>query len=203
MLVPRRRIVRTSVMETADAINAIPGIESRVYLELGVYAGETISRIKSRQKFGVDKIKTCPWTTHTMTTTEFLSSFAIQGMPAPQVVFIDADHSPEAVAADLRGVCDVLAPGGVVFCHDMVPPTEQHVHPGYCNRAYCVLIAALRLGVPCFSAVSNFGLTCFPTPRPIDVSGEDLMVAWDELHGRLPPENRLSDADFLARCRAL
>ncbi len=34
------------------------------------------------------------------------------------LVFVDGDHSPEGVARDLAGLCDVTAPGAWILCHD-------------------------------------------------------------------------------------
>jgi len=49
---------------------------------------------------------------------EFSANFSI----SPTMVFVDGDHSYEAVSKDLAVLSKIVAPGVPVFCHDYIPP---------------------------------------------------------------------------------
>jgi SAM-dependent methyltransferase len=50
--------------------------------------------------------------------------------------FIDGCHKYEFIKRDFKFIYSLLRPGGVVFMHDTLPPSERHARPGACNDAY-------------------------------------------------------------------
>lgn len=46
------------------------------------------------------------------------------------MLFIDADHSKEAVLQDFRGFFPFVAPYGLILLHDSHPGKEGMMHPG-------------------------------------------------------------------------
>lgn len=52
------------------------------------------------------------------------------------MLFIDADHSKEAVLQDFRGFFPFVAPYGLILLHDSHPGKEGMMHPGLCGTAY-------------------------------------------------------------------
>lgn len=154
-------------MTVADFINQVEDIENKVYLEIGVYSGETFRAVRSLVKVGVDPDPlSCH--THLMTSDEF---FAINDILF-DVALIDGDHRYPQVRRDFNNACETLAPGGVIFAHDMVPPDKSYTTPeptrddgGWCGDAYKLLFLADTRGVPYTILDEPFGLTRFDYPH--------------------------------------
>lgn len=53
-----------------------------------------------------------------MTGVAAAAAYQAEGEPPPDLVFIDADHTYEAVTADWRAWSSLIAPGGIVCLHD-------------------------------------------------------------------------------------
>jgi hypothetical protein len=114
--------------------------EPKVYLELGLYQGETINRISSfvPRCIGVDIVPTslnanCEF--HQKTTDEFFSTFTDR----VDAVFIDADHSVESVRKDLMNSVNILNPGGIIFLHDTDPIDDTFFDPGFCGSGWQIV----------------------------------------------------------------
>ena len=56
--------------------------------------------------------------------------FRVYDGPAPNVVFVDGDHSYEQAKRDFENALRLLAKGGVIFLHDTWPRTEQDTDCG-------------------------------------------------------------------------
>ena len=54
----------------------------------------------------------------------------------PAVVLIDADHSYKMAKMEFDFFFDKLVPGGVIFLHDTMPPTEEYINPTACHDVY-------------------------------------------------------------------
>jgi len=114
-------------------INALPGISSKRYLELGILNGITLGLVKAREKVGVD-ISPVGEPTFLGTTDAYFAN-----LPADErfdVVFIDACHEFRQVLRDFNNSVAHLNPGGVIFCHDMAPKGVENTNPRLCGDAY-------------------------------------------------------------------
>jgi len=116
----------------------IVGAES--YLELGTYMNDTISKVKCKQKYGVDNQShyrgaVRDFAFFLMTTEFFIKEYAPNLGPF-DFVFIDADHSAEAVQDDLDGIWPHVSEDGLVLLHDTNPETVADTEPGLCGDAW-------------------------------------------------------------------
>lgn len=117
-----------------------------VYVELGLYEGETLTLVQPHIKtgYGVD-IKPNTYLedlkkhsnlniiyTNTVT---FFDTFN-EGI---DMAFIDADHCYNSVLVDFNNVFDRLNPGGIILLHDTDPREEYLIDPGYCGDAYKIV----------------------------------------------------------------
>lgn len=112
----------------------VKGIGAEKYLEFGTHLNETYNKVKCKRKWGVDinaKIPAC----FKMTTAEFILEHAARCGPF-DFVFIDADHSAEAVLADFYGIWPYVSPEGLVICHDTNPQYPEDTIPGLCGDAW-------------------------------------------------------------------
>lgn len=139
-----------------------------VYVELGLYEGETLAKVVShiRKGYGVDmkrndhldalsrnpKLTICY-----QTTDSFFETFTEN----IDMAFIDADHSATSALRDFENVFKRLNPGGIVLLHDTDPESDHLIHPGYCGDSYKIvkiLEANPALNVITFP-ISEAGLT--------------------------------------------
>lgn len=89
------------------------------YLEIGIDQGTCFRKIQAPVKHGVD-----PNTTSGLVTFPCTSDQFFQNRPAEllyDLIFIDGDHSAEAVARDIDGALKALSPRGVLLLHDTLP----------------------------------------------------------------------------------
>ena len=119
----------------------VEGIGARTYLEFGTHENQTIGKVRCERRIGVD---TKPLTDHpssigiqffAMTTQQFIKTEAAKHSPY-DVVFIDADHSRQAVEADFHGIWPYVSDEGLVLLHDTNPETEADTAPGLCGDAW-------------------------------------------------------------------
>lgn len=54
----------------------------------------------------------------------------------PSIVFIDGNHNYSTVKREFDFFFPLLLPGGVIFMHDTLPPTRNHLHKRKCSDAY-------------------------------------------------------------------
>ncbi|MHC4094402.1 MAG: class I SAM-dependent methyltransferase, partial [Planctomycetota bacterium] len=98
----------------------VTGIGARSYLELGTYQNDTIVNVRCPRKYGVDTkpIKIPGVMAFAMLTSEFLHEKDRYGKTRAErhapydVVFIDADHSADAVWRDFTGIWPHVSPEG-------------------------------------------------------------------------------------------
>lgn len=137
----------------AQVINAIPNIQEKSYLELGVAWGENFSKVQAGKKTGVELLshlqlapefvnarpyldtknmivrsETC-WSVSTpathagITTDEFFAS--IPDSEKFDVIFIDADHKFTSVTKDFQNSLLHLNREGIILVHDLVPKSKE------------------------------------------------------------------------------
>lgn len=179
--------------------NCIPNIENKRYLELGTHAGVTFRQVLAKDKTGVDPAFD---TTYRMTTDEFFEKVA----PGQKwdIIFIDACHEYDYILRDYNNAVKHLSPGGVIFVHDMVPPTADFVPPHYCGDGYKLLHHAMLVDGLLSSPPTVFPLRCNPKPghKPADggTDGDCGLTTFTRPFLMHPPlgNKDLSYQDFMA-----
>jgi hypothetical protein len=150
----------------SDVVNAIPDIEKKSYLELGVASRVTFDAVKAGTKVGVDMLGGDGILM--MTTDDFFLGKGVADDLDPfyDVIYIDADHSLLQVVEDYNNSVTRLRPGGLILMHDMYPPNEYYAQEIYCGDAFKFL-PALYAGNPGNVHVldHNFGLTLVQNAR--------------------------------------
>jgi len=134
-------------MHHSDFIATLASIyKPKVYVELGLYTGETISKTQPyfQKGYGIDmnpndsleQLKKCSNLEIIYTTTNhFFESFQ-EGI---DMAFIDADHCYESVLVDFENVFKRLNPGGIILLHDTDPESNHLMNPGYCGDSYKIV----------------------------------------------------------------
>lgn len=119
--------------------------QPRVYVELGLYQCVLFNRIipYAQQLIGVDinpdagkyMQKSAKVRFVHATTKDFAEEFMTRPMQI-NMLFIDADHSKEAVLNDFKNFFPFVASHGLIFIHDAHPKDEEHMQSGYCGTGY-------------------------------------------------------------------
>lgn len=107
------------------------------YLELGVYIGETLDSIRpyAKMSVGVDIVdhRVNKQGNFFIGTTQ---DFFRQNQSTFDMIFIDADHSFDAVRCDFEESIKILNSDGTIVLHDTAPRNEYLLQPGYCGDSY-------------------------------------------------------------------
>ena len=134
-------------MHHSDFIAILASIyKPKVYVELGLYTGETISKVQTyiEKGYGIDmnpndsleNLKKYSNLEIIYTTTnQFFESFN-DGI---DMAFIDADHCYKSVCVDFENVYKRLNPGGLILLHDTDPESTHLMNPGYCGDSYKIV----------------------------------------------------------------
>jgi hypothetical protein len=132
-----------SKMHHSDFVAILAHIyEPKVYLELGLYTGETFQKVKraisgiGSRCIGVD-IKKPPidGEIYVQTTDEFFENFN----ESVDMIFIDADHSYESVVRDLENCLKILNKTGCIILHDTDPDNDSLFVPTRCGDSYKIV----------------------------------------------------------------
>jgi predicted O-methyltransferase YrrM len=120
-------------------------IRPKVYVELGLYRCTLFNRIipYAEQLIGVDidpeagnwMIKSDKVKFVNCSTDDFAAQLRANP-PSIDVLFIDADHSKEAVLRDFWNFFPFVSPHGIILLHDTHPKNVEYMLPRYCNNAY-------------------------------------------------------------------
>lgn len=107
------------------------------YLELGVYDGETFSKIVPLVKRAVgvdivDKRFISNGIFFNMTTDKFFE----QNKDTFDYIFIDACHEYNQVKKDFENSLKILKGGGRMLLHDTDPIEEKYTNSNYCGDTY-------------------------------------------------------------------
>jgi predicted O-methyltransferase YrrM len=130
-------------------------LKPRVYVELGLYQCELFNRIvpHSSSLIGVDiDPKAGNWMAKSdkasfvcKTTDDFAVGFK-ENPVAIDMLFIDADHSKEAVLKDFWNFFPFITPQGFIILHDTYPKNHSYTQSGYCGDAYKAIDELSRHG---------------------------------------------------------
>lgn len=117
----------------------------RVYVELGIFRCSVFNRVEpfAGKLIGVDinpdagrhMIKSGKTSFFNGTTQEFLKELKVQSLTI-DMLFIDADHSCEAVMEDFQSYLPFVSPHGLILLHDVHPGTPELTQPAWCGSAY-------------------------------------------------------------------
>lgn len=94
-----------------------------VYLEIGVWTGETFKHINSIYKDGVDpgQYCDCDYVNYKMTSDEFFNNHI---KTKYDIIFIDGLHTAYQVSKDIFNAINNLNPGGWIILDDVFPHCE-------------------------------------------------------------------------------
>lgn len=122
-------------------VQIVKSVNCKNYLELGVYDGSTLEKVSNvvPRVIGVDivdyrKNKSIGEFYET-TTQNFLNNFN----EVVDVIFIDADHSFEAVKLDFKNSLKNLNEFGIIILHDTDPISERYVESDRCGDSYKII----------------------------------------------------------------
>jgi hypothetical protein len=94
------------------------------YLEIGVFKGENIKKIKAAHKDGVDPGAegfTTPEVNYPMTSDEFFKLLEGHDEIKYDIIFIDGLHHADQVEKDIKNSLNHLVKGGFIVLHDCNP----------------------------------------------------------------------------------
>jgi predicted O-methyltransferase YrrM len=128
-------------VHTDMIVQIVKSINCKNYLELGVYDGSTLEKVSTvvPRVIGVDindfrKNKNIG-EFHQTTTQNFLNNFN----EIVDVIFIDADHSFEAVKLDFKASLKNLNEFGIIMLHDTDPISEKYIAREHCEDSYKII----------------------------------------------------------------
>jgi predicted O-methyltransferase YrrM len=128
-------------VHTDMIVQIVKSINCKNYLELGVYDGSTLEKVSTvvPRVIGVDindfrKNKNIG-EFHQTTTQNFLNNFN----EIVDVIFIDADHSFEAVKLDFKASLKNLNEFGIIMLHDTDPISEKYISREHCEDSYKII----------------------------------------------------------------
>ena len=117
-------------MERFDVINYfIVKYNFKKYLEIGVFRGDTIRRVKAVHKDGVDpgiEGETVPEVNYLMGSDDFFELIKSQNSKKYDIIFIDGLHHSEQVTKDINNSLNHLTDNGIIILHDCNPLQELH-----------------------------------------------------------------------------
>lgn len=106
-----------------DIINLlIQKYNFKSYLEIGYGFGETYKNIKCEMKHAIDLFVNNSDITFNMSSNDAFNIITQKY----DIIFIDGDHNENQVYIDIQNSLNHLNENGIIVCHDMIPPTEEH-----------------------------------------------------------------------------
>lgn len=165
-------------------VNLVSLVRPKIYVELGIYHCALFNRLVpyAEQLIGVDiSTEAGKYMQHSSktrffngTTQEFAKE--VRGNPIQiDMLFIDADHSKEAVLQDFNDFFPFVAPHGLILLHDTHPGNEQLMQPEWCGTAYLAIDELLR------EAGSSYELMTIPLSPGLTICRKrQVQLAWQE-----------------------
>ena len=163
-----KEYIKTMIPSRAKLINfALSQFKFKDYLEIGCAYNECFDYVEANHKVGVDLggrriIK--------KTSDDF---FKIN-LEKFDVIFIDGDHEHKQVLRDFKNSLMFLRKGGIIFIHDLLPPTKDHAIyplPGNklrprCGTTWRVMFDILALKREFFIIKKETGIGVFRNQQP-------------------------------------
>lgn len=120
-------------------------VRPKVYVELGIYHCSLLNRMIpiARQIYGVDinpeaenyLIKSSNVQFYCGSTQKFAEELKVHPLKI-DMLFIDADHSKEAVLQDFKDFFPYVIPHGLIVLHDTHPGSDYYKQSEWCGTAY-------------------------------------------------------------------
>ena len=123
-------------------------IDCKIYVELGVYHGETLSHVEpfSSKLYAVDiseifleKLNLSEKVLKVHGDSSSISKILKSNGEKIDLLFIDADHDKLSVIKDFRQLEPLVAQNGIVCFDDTFPMDERYLDPGYCGTAWAAI----------------------------------------------------------------
>lgn len=169
-------------MQRTDIINSIIKARGfRRYLEIGVENGYCFEHIVCEEKVGVDPDPIYDKDVMRLESDDF---FRWYSGPQFDIVFVDGLHTAEQFLRDVENSLRILSPGGVIVCHDTMPPNEEmqsgpprrHMWTGDVWKGV-LRLRSVRRDISLFTFDTDFGVTVIERGEP-DVWQEPNEVDW-------------------------
>lgn len=122
----------------------VAGYGHATYVEIGVFQGDCLSAVipVAREAHGVDvsfERLSCDVEGARLWETTSDHFFEIYDGPAPEVIFVDGDHTYEQARKDTLNALDLLADNGCLFLHDTWPVFAAATDRFVCGEVYRVV----------------------------------------------------------------
>ena len=118
----------------------------QVYAELGIYEGETFNAINAETKIAVDIdskylsfADKSPSNTSILGDSLVLAEYLKTNSIELDMLFIDANHSCQAVFTDFKALESFVKPNGIILMHDTFPKSREYSAQEYCGDAFMAL----------------------------------------------------------------
>lgn len=135
-------------------------VKPEVYLEIGIYEGETFNRVAAPQKIAVDirqasldYVGNSEEVIKIHGDSKVLRSFLSESNTKVDLAFIDADHQAESLMQDFMNIKSFMSSRGMVLFHDTYPGTLDFSSPKYCGDGF-LAIPRLRSEFPDWNFVT-------------------------------------------------
>jgi predicted O-methyltransferase YrrM len=135
-------------------------INPKLYVEIGIYEGETFNKITAGKKIAVDINEN---SLHYVGITEevtkihgdssSLRSHLLEISNSVDLLFIDADHHQSSVIADFTNIEPFMSVRGLVLFHDTYPGTVEYSAPEFCGDSF-MAVPKLRQLFPIWNFVT-------------------------------------------------
>ena len=116
-------------------------VECRLYLELGIFSGDTIDVVRKHCHCRCIGVDICDYRTdktsefYHLTNDEFFGLFT----GTADVIFVDANHDYDNVSRDFTNALNHLSPAGVIILHDVDPAEERMLASTECSDAWRIV----------------------------------------------------------------
>lgn len=121
-------------------------MQIQVYAELGIYQGETFNAINAPSKIAVDidqkylsYAEDSPSIKKLLGDSTVLANYLHENSILLDMLFIDANHSCQAVIDDFKNLEVFVEPNGIILMHDTFPKSFLYSSQEYCGDAYLAL----------------------------------------------------------------
>jgi predicted O-methyltransferase YrrM len=135
-------------------------INPKLYVEIGIYEGETFNKVRAGRKIAVDiNVKSLQYIGLTESVTKIhgtsndLRSYLSTASDSVDLLFIDADHRQSSVIEDFTNVEPFMSLRGLVLLHDTYPGAIEYAEPEYCGDSFQA-IPKLRKRFPIWNFVT-------------------------------------------------
>jgi predicted O-methyltransferase YrrM len=135
-------------------------LNPQVYLEIGIYEGETFNRVEAPQKIAVDirqesldYVGISEEVIKIHGDSKALNVFLSDSETKVDLAFIDADHHSESLIQDFMNIKSFITTRGLVLFHDTYPGSLEYSSPKFCGDGF-LAIPILRAQLPDWNFVT-------------------------------------------------